>query len=230
MPIDSLEKSFAVTENLIAGKKSSGALIPGLLGYDPMKPPIERDIAKAKEEQAKCKYNPSDFTLDLAWIAEVPYEEPWALQLQANAMELGYDATVTGLPWAKFTEQVTSWENTPHATVVSVVANVPDPDGLMYAQFHSSRGGTWMSAEWAQDAELDALLEKGRAETDESKRIEIYQKANQLMIDNAITLFITDFVGMQPINKKVSNDTTVNTLTGYGTMGRNLSFRELVIN
>jgi peptide/nickel transport system substrate-binding protein len=227
---DSLEKSFAVTENLIAGKKSSGALIPGLLGYDPMKPPIERDIAKAKEEQAKCKYNPSDFTLDLAWIAEVPYEEPWALQLQANAMELGYDATVTGLPWAKFTEQVTSWENTPHATVVSVVANVPDPDGLMYAQFHSSRGGTWMSAEWAQDAELDALLEKGRAETDESKRIEIYQKANQLMIDNAITLFITDFVGMQPINKKVSNDTTVNTLTGYGTMGRNLSFRELVIN
>ena len=50
------------------------------------------------------------------------------------------------------------------------------------------------------------------------------------MIDNAITLFITDFVGMQPINKKVSNDTTVNTLTGYGTMGRNLSFRELVIN
>ena len=72
--------------------------------------------------------------------------------------------------------------------------------------------------------------ETGSAETDESKRIEIYQKANQLMIDNAITLFITDFVGMQPINKKVSNDTTVNTLTGYGTMGRNLSFRELVIN
>ena len=45
-------------------------------------------------------------------------------------MELGYDATVTGLPWAKFTEQVSSWENTPHATVVSVLANVPDPENL----------------------------------------------------------------------------------------------------
>ena len=227
---DALEQSFSVTDTLIAGKKSSGALISGILGYDPNKAPIERDIDKAREELAKCKYNPGDFTLDFAWIAEVPYEEPWALQLQVNAMELGFDATVTGLPWAKFTEQVTSWENTPHATVVSVIANVPDPDGLMYAQWHSSRGGTWMSAEWAQDAELDALLEQGRTETDENKRIAIYQEANQLMIDNAITLFITDFVGMQPVNTIVSNEATRSTLTGYGTMGRNLSFRELEVN
>ena len=120
--------------------------------------------------------------------------------------------------------------NTPHATVVSVVANFPDPDGLLYPQWHSSTGGTWMSAEWANDPELDALLERGRAETDASKRVEIYQAANQLIIDNAITLFITDFVGMQPVNSSVSNAQTAGTLTGYGTMGRNLSFRELQIN
>ena len=206
------------------------ALISGVLGYDPNKAPIERDINKAKEELAKCKYNPSDYTLDLAWIAEVPYEEPWALQLQVNAMELGFGATVTGLPWAKFTEQVTSWENTPHATVVSVLANVPDPDALMFAQWHSSRGGTWMSAEWAQDSELDALLEKGRTETNPEERIKIYQAANQLMIDNAITLFITDFVGYQPISSSVSNADTIGTQQGYGTMGRNISFREMAVN
>ena len=227
---DSLEKSFAVTDTLIAGKKSSGPLIPGLLGYDANKPAIERDIEKARAELAKCKYNPGDFTLDLAWIAEVPYEEPWALQLQANAMELGFDATVTGLPWAKFTEQVASWENTPHATVVSVLANVPDPDALMYAQWHSSRGGTWMSAEWVNDPELDALLEKGRTETNEAERIKIYQAANQVMIDNAITLFITDFVGYQAISSNVSNSDTTSTQQGYGTMGRNLSFREMAVN
>ena len=227
---DALYQSFAITDDLVAGQKASGALIAGVLGYDPNKAPIERDIEKAKAEQAKCKYNPSDFTLDLAWIAEVPYEEPWALQLQANAMELGYDATVTGLPWAKFTEQVSSWENTPHATVVSVLANVPDPDALMYAQFHSSRGGTWMSADWANDPELDALLEKGRTETNEAERIKIYQAANQVMIDNAITLFITDFVGFQPISKNVSNSDTISTQQQYGTMGRNLSFREMAVN
>ena len=227
---DALYQSFAITDDLVAGQKASGALIAGVLGYDPNKAPIERDIEKAKAEQAKCKYNPSDYTLDLAWIAEVPYEEPWALQLQANAMELGYDATVTGLPWAKFTEQVSSWENTPHATVVSVLANVPDPDALMYAQFHSSRGGTWMSAEWANDPELDALLEKGRTETNEAERIKIYQAANQVMIDNAITLFITDFVGFQPISKNVSNSDTISTQQQYGTMGRNLSFREMAVN
>ena len=227
---DALYLSFAITEDMVAGQKSSGALIPGVLGYDPNKAPIERDIDKAKAELAKCKYNPSDYTLDLAWIAEVPYEEPWSLQLQANAIELGFDATVTGLPWAKFTEQVTNWENTPHATVVSVLANVPDPDALMFAQWHSSRGGTWMSAEWAQDAELDALLEKGRTETNADERIKIYQAANQLMIDNAITLFITDFVGYQAISQSVSNSDTISTQQGYGTMGRNLSFREMAVN
>jgi peptide/nickel transport system substrate-binding protein len=227
---DALYLSFAITEDMVAGQKSSGALISGVLGYDPNKAPIERDIDKAKAELAKCKYNPSDYTLDLAWIAEVPYEEPWSLQLQANAIELGFDATVTGLPWAKFTEQVANWENTPHATVVSVLANVPDPDALMFAQWHSSRGGTWMSAEWAQDAELDALLEKGRTETNADERIKIYQAANQLMIDNAITLFITDFVGYQAISKSVSNSDTISTQQGYGTMGRNLSFREMAVN
>ena len=227
---DALYLSFAITEDMVAGQKSSGALISGVLGYDPNKAPIERDIDKAKAELAKCKYNPSDYTLDLAWIAEVPYEEPWSLQLQANAIELGFDATVTGLPWAKFTEQVANWENTPHATVVSVLANVPDPDALMFAQWHSSRGGTWMSAEWAQDAELDALLEKGRTETNADERIKIYQAANQLMIDNAITLFITDFVGYQAISQNVSNSDTTSTQQGYGTMGRNLSFREMAVN
>ena len=227
---DALYQSFAITENMVAGQKSSGALISGVLGYDPNKAPIERDIDKAKAELAKCKYNPSDYTLDLAWIAEVPYEEPWSLQLQANAIELGFDATVTGLPWAKFSDQVANWENTPHATVVSVLANVPDPDALMYAQWHSSRGGTWMSAEWANDPELDALLEKGRTETNADERIKIYQAANQLMIDNAITLFITDFVGYQAISQSVSNSDTTSTQQGYGTMGRNLSFREMAVN
>ena len=160
----------------------------------------------------------------------MPYEEPWSLQLQANAIELGFGATVTGLPWAKFSDQVANWENTPHATVVSVLANVPDPDALMYAQWHSSRGGTWMSAEWANDPELDALLEKGRTETNPDERVKIYQAANQLMIDNAITLFITDFVGYQAISQNVSNSDTTSTQTGYGTMGRNLSFREMAVN
>ena len=227
---DALYQSFAITENMVAGQKSSGALISGVLGYDPNKAPIERDIEKAKAELAKCKYDPADYTLDLAWIAEVPYEEPWSLQLQANAIELGFNATVTGLPWAKFSEQVANWENTPHATVVSVLANVPDPDALMYAQWHSSRGGTWMSAEWANDPELDALLEKGRTETNEAERIKIYQAANQLMIDNAITLFITDFVGYQAISSNVSNSDTTSVQQGYGTMGRNLSFREMAVN
>jgi peptide/nickel transport system substrate-binding protein len=227
---DALYQSFAITENMVAGQKSSGALISGVLGYDPNKAPIERDIDKAKAELAKCKYNPADYTLDLAWIAEVPYEEPWSLQLQANAIELGFNATVTGLPWAKFSDQVANWENTPHATVVSVLANVPDPDALMFAQWHSSRGGTWMSAEWANDPELDALLETGRTETNDAERIKIYQAANQLMIDNAITLFITDFVGYAAISSNVSNSDTTSTLQGYGTMGRNLSFREMTVN
>ena len=160
----------------------------------------------------------------------MPYEEPWSLQLQANAIELGFGATVTGLPWAKFSDQVANWENTPHATVVSVLANVPDPDALMYAQWHSSRGGTWMSAEWANDPELDALLEIGRTETNPDERVKIYQAANQLMIDNAITLFITDFVGYQAISQNVSNSETTSTQQGYGTMGRNLSFREMAVN
>ena len=74
-----------------------------------------------------------------------------------------------------------------------------------------------------------SLLEKGRTETNEAERIKIYQAANQVMIDNAITLFITDFVGYQAISSNVSNSDTTSTQQGYGTMGRNLSFREMAL-
>ena len=50
------------------------------------------------------------------------------------------------------------------------------------------------------------------------------------MIDNAITLFITDFVGYQAISSNVSNSDTTSVQQGYGTMGRNLSFREMAVN
>ena len=121
-----------------------------------------RDLDKAKDYLAKCKYKPDDFTLELSWVGEVPLEERFALLMQANFAEIGIKSEVKKIPWALFSEQATKPENTPNISQVFVNTVTGDPDTLIYGMYHSSAAGTWQSPEYLKDAKVDELLDKGR--------------------------------------------------------------------
>src|SRR5205823_1008785 len=77
-------KMVAVANNISLGSLASGALPGGMLGSLPQDQATHKDIAKAKEHLAKCKYKPEDMKVQLSWIGEVPLEERFALLMQAN--------------------------------------------------------------------------------------------------------------------------------------------------
>jgi peptide/nickel transport system substrate-binding protein len=62
----------------------------------------------AREYLEACEYDPADFTLELSWIAEVPIEERFALLMQSNFNELGFNSEIQRVPWAMFTDLVSS--------------------------------------------------------------------------------------------------------------------------
>jgi peptide/nickel transport system substrate-binding protein len=193
----------AVTDTVSQGSPATGALPVGLLGALPADQAIAKDIDKAKEYLAKCKYKPEEINVELSWIGEVPLEERFALLMQANFSELGIKSEVRKVPWALFTEQVTKPENTPNISQVFVNTMTGDPDTLLYGMYHSSAAGTWMSPEYLKDAKVDELLDKGRTAAD-AERPAIYEELNKRLKELAPSIFAQDQTAVFAASKRVS--------------------------
>ena len=226
---DSGIKMVAVTDEVSQGSPATGALPVGMLGSLPADQAIKRDIDKAKEHLARCKYKPEDMNIEISWIGEVPLEERFALLMQANFAELGIRSEVRKVPWALFTEQVTKPENTPNISQVFVNTMTGDPDTLLYSMYHSSAAGTWMSPEHLKDADVDALLDKGRA-APEAERAKIYEDLNARLKDLAPSIFVQDQISVFVASKRVSAPALADPSKAYTLSGFGFSFRLMEIN
>ncbi len=67
-------------------------------------------------------------------------------------------------------------------------ADYPDPENFADVLFHS--GSTQNTGDYS-NPDLDALLERARVEQDITKRIEMYQQGEQIIVDDAPVLFTT---------------------------------------
>ena len=174
---------------------------------------------------ADCKYDPTDFNLELSWIAEVPLEERFALLMQANFAELGIKSEIKKLPWALFAEQVSKPENTPHVSQLFVNALTGDPDTLLYGMYHSSAAGTWQSPEYLDDSEVDKALEEGRSAGTEEGRAAAYTKLNQRLMDIAPTVYGYDRQSVFAASNRVNAPALSDPSQAFGLDGMGFSFR-----
>jgi peptide/nickel transport system substrate-binding protein len=225
-----VDKLLEVEPNYSQGITMHGAIPSGLIGYDPNVPGYARDMDKAKAELAKCKYKPTDFPLDIAWIAEVPARERTALLMQAAFTQLGFTVNVTRAPWALVTNEVTQPKTAPHAIEIAVNALSPDPDSLLFNMYSSSVPPTWMSAEHLSDPAVDKLLNAGRSETDETKRAAIYGQLNSRLRDLAPDIFAYEFVSVYAIRNGVVMHDLEDPKLEYPISSFSLLFKDVSIN
>ncbi|PYE82430.1 ABC transporter substrate-binding protein [Pseudoroseicyclus aestuarii] len=176
---------LTVTEGVAQGIPMSGPMPQGFYGSDPERRAPTQDMQAAQEALAECQYDPAEYPLDIAWIAEVPARERIALLMQATFSQLGFQVNVTRTPWALITQQVTDPETAPHAIEIAISARTPDPDSLAYNMFSSTLPPTWISSTYLADEEVDRLLEEGRSETDPEARAAIYDALSDRLRDLA---------------------------------------------
>jgi peptide/nickel transport system substrate-binding protein len=220
-------KMVAVSDTVSLGKPANGPIPHGMLGSSSEVPNYAQDLEKAKAELAQCKYKPEETPLEISWIAEVPLEERFALLMQANFSKLGFKPEVKRVPWALFTDMVTKPETTPNISQIFNSATTPDPDSLLFNTYHSTAKGTWQSPEYLQDAEVDKLLEAGRAEVDPAKRQKIYEDLSQRLRDLAPTIYAYDQVAVFPARKAVNVPALSDDAHRYALSGYSFSFREM---
>ena len=141
------------------------------------------DMDAAKAEIAKSKYAGKPIPITLAYVANTKFEEEVGLLMQSNLEQLGFVVTQEADPWNRITDLATKAETTPAVTQIFFGPTYPSPDSMFFTQYDSKAAGTWASAEWLQNPEIDALIDAARGTGDVAKQEEIYKTLQHKLVD-----------------------------------------------
>lgn len=177
------------------GTKQMVGPVPATLGgHDPNVFTFHRDLDRAREELAKCRYKDElqNYPVEVHWVSEVPAEEKFALLFQANMAEIGIPVKVMSVPWLTMVENTASLETSPHIATIYVSSALPEAGLMLKDRYHSSTAPTWQQNEWLLDPELDAAIEDALATVDQEERFAKYRILQARIMELAPSLFLYD--------------------------------------
>ena len=177
------------------GTQSRGAVPAGVWPYSDEVKQYTQDMDKAKELLAEAGYPDGGFDLRLTYAAENPTEERFAPLIKDAFADLGVNVSIEAI---LFNQQ---WEE-----AKADPANAQDIFLLLYwptysdagtdnlwSMFHSSETPFFNLSYWKNE-EFDALIEEAASltVTDPEKAQELYNQAQNLMVDEAPAMFLFD--------------------------------------
>lgn len=190
--------SYAIDKNEIIsgvyddmGIKASGPLAPDVWGYDENIEGIAHDMQHAKELLAET--DAADGFSTTLWVNDDQQVIDSAIYIQEKLSELNIDVTIEQLEWGTYLERTGNGEH--EMFLLGWTTVTADADNGLYALFHSDNHGSTGNRSFYSNDEVDALLEKGRKETDEEARFEAYSQAQEILVEEAPAayLFHTNF-------------------------------------
>lgn len=169
---------------------AKGLYPPALPGYNLDLKGLDYDPVKARQLLKESKYGtaealPEIIYTDSGYSSYVSADVSALIQMwQQN---LGVTITVQNLEPEKSQDEI---HNGNHGQIISSgwCADYPDPENFADILFHS---GTEMNEGNYSNPELDKMLEKARVEKDVTKRMDLYQQAEQIIVNDAPALFLS---------------------------------------
>lgn len=178
-----------IRELILPGEPMSTVLPQTFAAYwnEDVEAPVY-DLERAAEEVALSSYAGEQIPISLSFVAGTAFEEEISLLLQANLETLGFVVTQEPEPWNRITEIAGSIEGSPNVNQIFYGPTYPSPDSMFFPQFHSAAAGTWISMDWLQDPEIDALIDAARATGDLDEQIAIYKELQADLADHMVSI------------------------------------------
>lgn len=165
-----------------------GPLPNGILGHNPDLVVYRTDLAKAKEHLAKSKSPNGGIKLTMVHVSGLEQQRRWALIVLDSLKQLNIELEIKPMIWPDMVAACRSPQTFPDLFPVYQTANYGDPDNIAFAAYHSSRNGNWQNAVY-KNAAVDALIEQGRSEMEEAKRVAIYRQMQEKLVADAPDIF-----------------------------------------
>lgn len=185
--------NFAVDKTLVANavfsdlvKPATGPIPPGFVGYNPDLEGLVFDEEKAREELAMSRYADEDARPRIVITLPGTGGSP-SLTTEVVAdmwrRTLGVDVEIQQVEWATFLQDL--HRNRLQAFSLAWQADYPDPHTFVDVLF---RTGSSINNTNYSNPEVDALLEQANVEADPVRRIELYQEAEAMIVEDAAWL------------------------------------------
>jgi peptide/nickel transport system substrate-binding protein len=186
------------------GVVAQGPLSPASWAYSSNIAPYTYDINKAKAELAQGgQPNGVSFTF------LIPSGSPVNAQIaQFVQSELQPAGITVNIKQETFATLLNDTNNFNYQAALLGWSGRPDPDGNMYSWFHTGGGFNTMQYSSPQ---VDALLEKGRTDSDQAQRTSDYQQAEQIILQDASYVFIYHGVNIQATTNNIKGFTLIPT-------------------
>ena len=185
--------NFAVDKQLVAEavfsdlvRPATGVIPPGFVGFNSDLEGLSFDEEKAKEELALSKYADPDtrprIVITLPGTGGSPslttevVADMWRRTLEV-------DVEIQQVEWATFLQDL--HRNRLQAFSLAWQADYPDPHTFVDVLF---RTGSSINNTNYSNPEVDALLEEANVEADPVRRIELYQEAEEIIVEDAAWL------------------------------------------
>ena len=162
------------------GREMKGAIQQELLGYNKDLEDLDYDPERAKELLSEAGYEDG---FDLTVMTnDSPERVDLAVLMQEKLKEIGINLEIEQLEWGAYLEAVSNGEH--DLFILGWPNPVGDPDQSFWPLVHSSMQGASGNRSFYENEEVDSLLEQGRQELDEGKREEIYQRVDEILIED----------------------------------------------
>lgn len=196
------ERLFAVTFFGL-GQMGQQPMPPGEIGHSDTITTYDYDPEAAKALLAEAGY-PDGFELEfLAFNNPRPYlpsPTDGVAIVQADLAAVGIKANVSMATWSDWISRRRAGDY--QITLGGWTASTVDPEGVVYPVFHSAFINRDNSTRIA-NPELDEVLEKARATYDDEERNALYQRAADILSEEAVMAFLVHPVYSLGLSSKV---------------------------
>lgn len=173
-------------------------LAPGLNGYNDTLEGYEYNPEKAKELLAEAGY--ADGFNSTLYISDKDIDAKLGTILQAQLKEVGVNVELQVMEWGAFLDETS--KGVP-MYVLSWTTVTGDADNGLYAMFHSKNFGGPGNRSFYKNEEVDSLLDKGRTESDPEARKAHYEKAQEIIVNDAVWDFLAVSENIVAVSKNV---------------------------
>ncbi|MGD0856876.1 MAG: peptide ABC transporter substrate-binding protein [Dehalococcoidia bacterium] len=189
-----------IQQDMVTGAK--GIIPTDMPGYNKDVKGLDYDPAKARELLAESKYSSGlpPITVTVAGFGGVDVEDYLGAIILDWKKNLGANITVRLLDSGAFNYNLR--EEMDNMYALGWIADYPDPQNFLDTLFYT--GGEYNDSRYS-NKDLDALLDKAGIEKDYDTRMALYQKAEQMVVDDAPIMPLWFGRSYMLINPRVGN-------------------------
>ncbi|MCG8513606.1 MAG: ABC transporter substrate-binding protein [Halanaerobiales bacterium] len=180
---------------------AKGVLPPGMFGYNPELTGYSYDPERARELLEEAGY-PDGFTVTLQYNSN-PGHKRIAEALQAQYAQVGIDLQLRNVDWGTHLDTIARGEA--DLFRIGWVSDYNDPDNFLYVLLNSENIGDKGNYSRYSNRAFDEWTKQGRLWVDNELRLEVYNKAEELAVDEAPWVFIYHYTTHSLVQPYVRN-------------------------